>query len=73
MLLGRIVWGISKAVLLGLSGKGFTVAMFIAGGFVDALPGIIIQLILIPLIIGILNKRISDSRILLGCGCFFID
>lgn len=57
MLLGRIVWGISKAVLLGLSGKGFTVAMFIAGGFVDALPGIIIQLILIPLIIGILNKR----------------
>lgn len=57
MLLGRIAWGISKAVLLGLGGKAFTIAMFIAGGFVDALPGIIIQLILIPLIMEILNRK----------------
>ena len=30
---------------------------FIAGGFIDALPGIILQLVLIPLIMLILNKR----------------
>ena len=57
MILGRIAWGISKAVLLGAAGKSFTVAMFIAGGFADALPGIIIQLVLIPLIMELLNKR----------------
>lgn len=57
MILGRIAWGISKAVLLGLQDKAFTVPMFIAGGFVDALPGILIQLVLIPSVMVILNKR----------------
>ena len=57
MLLGRIAWGISKAALLGLGGKTFTVSMFIAGGFIDALPGIILQLIIIPAIMILLNKR----------------
>ncbi len=51
MLSGRIVWGIAKAVLLGIADKSFGLAAFITGGFVDALPGIVIQLILIPLII----------------------
>lgn len=59
MLLGRVTWGISKAVLLGLGGKAFTISMFIAGGFIDAFPGIIIQLVLIPLIMAILNKSKS--------------
>ena len=39
---GRIVWGISKALLFGLNGKTFTLALFISGGFIDALPGIIL-------------------------------
>ncbi|MBQ9975447.1 MAG: ECF transporter S component [Clostridia bacterium] len=51
MLSGRIVWGIAKAVLLGIAGKSFGLAAFITGGFVDALLGIVIQLILIPLIV----------------------
>ena len=57
MLIGRIVWGISKAVLLGFGASGFTFSAFITGGIVDALPGIILQLILIPLIMGIYNKK----------------
>lgn len=56
MVLGRIVWGITKAVLLGFGGKAFTVSMFLVGGFADALPGIILQLVLIPLIMTVLNK-----------------
>ena len=59
MILGRIAWGVSKAVLLGFGGKAFTISMFIAGGFIDAFPGIIIQLVLIPLIMAILNKSKS--------------
>lgn len=57
MITGRLAWGISKTILLGLNGKAFTVSMFIVGGFVDAIPGIILQLVLIPSIMLILNKR----------------
>lgn len=57
MFLGRIAWGISKAVLLGMSNEIFTASMFIAGGFIDAVPGIILQLVLIPSITAILIKR----------------
>lgn len=56
MLFGRVIWGIAKAILLGLKGKPFGISAFIAGGFLDALPGIILQIILIPIIIIILNK-----------------
>jgi len=50
MIAGRVVWGIAKAVLLSISDKAFGVAAFVTGGFIDAMPGIILQLILIPLI-----------------------
>lgn len=53
---GRIVWGISKALLFGLNGKTFTLALFISGGFIDALPGIILQLILVPTIITVFKR-----------------
>ncbi len=56
MLLGRVMWGISKALLLGIGGKLFTINAFIIGGFVDAIPGIIIQLLLIPAIMTVLEK-----------------
>ncbi len=48
---GRIVWAIAKTILMGVSGKAFTLAMFISGGFIDAIPGIILQLLLIPTVI----------------------
>ncbi len=53
---GRIVWGISKAILLGVANKPFTLSMFFVGGFLDALPGIALQLILIPGILIIINR-----------------
>ena len=56
MLAGRVVWGMSKAILLGIGKKAFTIQAFIVGGFLDAIPGIILQLILIPLIIGLYEK-----------------
>ena len=56
MIAGRVVWGISKAVLLGLSGKTFGIVAFITGGFIDAIPGIILQLILIPLIMRVYER-----------------
>lgn len=51
MILGRIVWGIVSFVIIGLSGEAFTFKYFLTAGFVNALPGIIVQIILIPILI----------------------
>lgn len=56
MLSGRVVWGIVQVCLLGLGENGFTFSMFIAGAFLNAIPGIILQLILIPSIMIALNR-----------------
>lgn len=57
MISGRIVWGVVKSVLLGLSGKAFTMEAFLVGGFIDAIPGIVLQLIFIPAIIKLTEKK----------------
>lgn len=56
MLIGRLVWGAAKWLLLGLSGTPFTLQMFLAGAFVNAIPGIILHLVLVPVIVLALNK-----------------
>lgn len=57
MLSGRAVLGIANVALLGLSGKSYAWSAFIAGAFVTALPGIIIQLILVPVIFTVFQKN----------------
>lgn len=57
MICGRIIWGIVSFFLYSLKGTAFTWQMFTAGAFINALPGIIIQIILIPLIIIALQKE----------------
>ena len=51
MIAGRIVWGAARVILAGLSGSSFSWAMFIAGAVTNAIPGIIMQLILIPVLV----------------------
>lgn len=56
MLVGRVVWGVARTILMGFGGQEFSWAMFVTGGFVTAIPGIIVQLILIPVIMIALNR-----------------
>ncbi|MBQ8624184.1 MAG: ECF transporter S component [Oscillospiraceae bacterium] len=56
MLAGRAVWGVVSAILLGIWGEGFTFAAFLAGAFLNAVPGIVLQLLLIPAIMLLLHK-----------------
>ena len=56
MLAGRAVWGITQAILLGIGNNGFTFGAFIAGAFLNAALGIVLQLILIPAIMVALNR-----------------
>ena len=55
-LAGRVVWGIAKVALLGVGDNGFTLTAFLVGGFADALPGILLQWILLPTLIGAIEK-----------------
>ncbi len=55
MLLGRIAWGGSKALLLGLKDAPFGWSAFVTGAFAGAIPGIILQLVLIPAILALLH------------------
>ena len=56
MLGGRVVWGIVNIFLLGFGENAFTWQAFIAGGFINAIPGIILQIIIIPIIIIALER-----------------
>ena len=54
MIAGRIVSGIAKALIF--SAGNYSIAAWITGSFVTSLPGIIIQLALIPTIVFALEK-----------------
>ena len=56
MIAGRIVWGIVQFSLLTITGNTFTFSAFITGALLNAFPGIIVQLILIPIIMLAVNK-----------------
>lgn len=56
MIGGRLVWGVVQALLLGFGGNAFTFNAFWTGAFVNAVPGIILQLVLIPAVMVALDK-----------------
>ncbi len=56
MICGRLVWGIVDCLLLGYGENAFTLQLFFTTAFVSAVPGIILQLVLIPSIMLLLNK-----------------
>ena len=55
MLAGRIIWGAAMFICMGINGGSFTFAAFIAGAITNALPGIILQIALIPILVMILD------------------
>ncbi len=59
MISGRIFWGVAEVILVGMTGSVFTWQMFIAGALMNAVPGIVLQLILIPAIM----LRLKRNRI----------
>lgn len=65
LLLGRVVWAIAAAIFYPLAGNEFGLNVFIGSAFVNAWPGIILQLVLIPpLIFGLLRNPNIESHVL---------
>jgi len=56
MIAGRAIWGVSRVILYGLGKSAFGWQAFIAGAFTNAIPGIIVQIVLIPLLIMTFRK-----------------
>ena len=57
MLAGRIVWGAAMYICLAASGGSFTLAAFIAGAFTNAIPGIVVQIVLVPILVMVIDKN----------------
>ena len=56
MLAGRAANGLAMTAAMGMAGKAYTLQAFLTAAFVTALPGIIIQLVLIPPVVMALEK-----------------
>ena len=59
---GRVVWGIVKASLLGIKGTAFPFSAFLVGGFVDAFPGILLQILLLPPCLVLIERLIRVKK-----------
>lgn len=56
MISGRIVWGAARFICAGLNPSKFGLSAFWTKSIVDAVPGIILQIVLIPAIIILLKQ-----------------
>ena len=59
MVAGRLVWGVARFLCAGLDVTAFGLAAFWAGAVTGALPGILVQMILIPVLVMALEKYIT--------------
>lgn len=64
MIAGRLVWGAAMFICMGINGDGFTFSAFLAGAVINAVPGIIVQIVLVPVIVMLLesNKALKQLR-----------
>lgn len=56
MIVGRLVWGGVQFVMAGLQHTVFDRSLFLAGAVTNALPGILVQIILIPILVITMEK-----------------
>ena len=56
MIGGRIVWGLVRLLLSGVQGTSFAFSAFLAGAVTNAIPGIILHIVLVPIIVMALKR-----------------
>ncbi len=57
MVLGRVAWGVASVIIYSLfTANTFSLVMFWTGGFVRAWPGMVLQVVLVPLIVLALER-----------------
>ena len=56
MFLGRVLWGVMRFVLAGFQATEFPFAAFVAGALTNAIPGIVLHIVLIPILVMALRR-----------------
>ena len=56
MIVGRVVWGLVSIVIYGVTNAAFTWQIFIGGALLNAIPGIVLQLIVVPVLVMAVEK-----------------
>ena len=59
MIFGRIIWGISMYLISAFTMVKFSLSIFMTGAFINAAPGIIAQIIIIPALLIALKRTKS--------------
>ena len=61
MVMGRLVWGVVMLCCMGLDTTKFGMAAFVSGAVTGAVPGIILQLIVVPIVVITLEKIVKND------------
>lgn len=56
MMIGRVVWGVVMFGCMGFDASKFGMSAFLGGAILNAVPGIVLQLALIPILVIVLEK-----------------
>ena len=59
MIVGRLVWGLVMLCCMGLDTTKFGMAAFVGGAVTGAIPGIILQLVVVPIVVITLEKMVN--------------
>ena len=62
MIAGRLVWGLAMLVCTGIKGGSFGAAAFLAGAVTNAIPGIVLQLVVIPVVVMLLERALCSGE-----------
>lgn len=62
MVAGRLVWGLTMFACMGFDTTKFGLAAFFSGAVLTAIPGILLQLVMIPVIVLALEKTASSVK-----------
>ena len=62
MVIGRLVWGVIMFCCMGFDASKFGLSAFLAGAVLNAVPGIIVQIVLIPVLVITLEKIVNKSK-----------
>ena len=68
MVAGRLVWGAVRFVLAGLTGSSFPFSAFLSGALLTAVPGILAQLVLIPMACSLFGISNDVAMQMVGVG-----
>lgn len=57
MVIGRVVWGLAQFIMLGFSTEKFGLVYFFTEAVTNAIPGIVLQILLVPTIVMLIDYK----------------